>query len=238
MVSAMVVLAHDEFPPCPHWRVLRSAQLLHITGTLLASMHAADTKFCVRCIQPVEKGWAISLARWASVCTSTYVAMYAREILILSATLGITLSNSVSQRRASGQRDMTPNITGTRRVLADHECCTATGLAYTATRDRGRSEAMPLTNIIRDLRRPRESQRVFQSCVIYATTRAPETPRALSRVPHITACLRGCPDKATKSYRRSCASFHHLWPSASDCGGSKYRHRETNAGMEHIRHLS
>lgn len=56
---------------------------------------------------------------------------------------------------------MTPNITGTRRVFADHECCTATGLASAARRNRGRREAMPLENIIRDVRG--ESQRVFQT---------------------------------------------------------------------------
>jgi hypothetical protein len=75
-----------------------------------------------------------------SVCASTYVATYARERLIFSATLGITLSNSVSQRRASGHRDMTPNIKGTRRVLADHDCWL--GVAYAATRGRNTSGAM------------------------------------------------------------------------------------------------
>lgn len=89
----------------------------------------------------------------ASVRTSTYVAIYAREISIFSATLGITLSNNVSQRRASGHRDMTPSDTGTRRVLVDHDCCTAAGVAYAATKHKDRTEAMPFENMIADVER-------------------------------------------------------------------------------------
>ena len=47
LISAVVVLAHDEFPPCPHRRVLCNAQLLHISGALFAPMHTCDAEFIV-----------------------------------------------------------------------------------------------------------------------------------------------------------------------------------------------
>lgn len=47
---------------------------------------------------------------------------------------------------------MTPKVTGTRRVLIDHDCCTAVGVADAATKHRDRTEAIPL-NMIADVER-------------------------------------------------------------------------------------
>lgn len=62
----------------------------------------------------------------------------------------MTLSNKVSQRRASGQRDMTPNVTGTRRIFAraDHDSCTSVGLASAAAKYNDRANRMPLNGIV------------------------------------------------------------------------------------------
>ena len=48
---------------------------------------------------------------------------------------------------------MTPSDTGTRRVLVDHDCCTAAGVAYAATKHKDRTEAMPFENMIADVER-------------------------------------------------------------------------------------
>jgi hypothetical protein len=97
---------------------------------------AGDAEIRIRCIEPVFMNGSIDkyLTRLMTVCAYAYVATYARERSILSATLGITLSKSVSQRRASGHCDMTPNVTGTRRASVDQGCCTSLGIPCAVVR--------------------------------------------------------------------------------------------------------
>ena len=78
---------------------------------------------------------------------ASYVARYASESSIFSETLGITLSKSVSQRRASGHCDMTPNITGTRRASVDHDCCATLGVAKAVARPSDKAVRMIVGNI-------------------------------------------------------------------------------------------
>lgn len=122
---------------------------------------------------------------------AAYVATYANERSIFPATLGITLSKSVSQRRASGHCDMTPNITGTRRASVDHDCCATRGVANTVARYSARADRAIVGNIVVEdvaidgvaaVKGQVQGRRSFHGCVICAKgPRVSEAPKLPER---------------------------------------------------------
>jgi hypothetical protein len=79
-----------------------------------------------------------------------HLTTYVRESSIICAAFGMTLSNNVSQSRASGQRDMTPKVTGTRRAFVggpDHNSWTSVGFVYAVATYNVIADRMALRNI-------------------------------------------------------------------------------------------
>jgi len=236
-------------------------------------MRTCHAEFCIRCIEPVSvflvRDQISRVARLGMMSVSrvapgyTYVARYAKERLIFSAALFLTSSNTVSQKRASGHRDMTPNVTGTRCLSLDHGRCTPAEPACAIARHSDRADRRPsiVVVVVVAVRRRSspEGESAHKDVPRFASS--PRAPSPTSGNTDICPCpALPCPPallyhlsplKEAQAPGAVClgarlflcspycrppiASSHHRRASRSDCGGWKYLHLETNASTERCR---